>query len=172
MANQTGLFATPCESLEADLVLFHYGDLASAERDTVQSHINDCVGCAGYLQELGKLMPLTISSDEPPQTFWTDYNRELRRKLDKAETSWWRSLSAILQPRWLHAALATAAVVVLALTFTLGKGIWPNRGAVDEDNALMEELPMAENLEFFKAMDVLDDLDLLEYMGSQGNGNA
>jgi hypothetical protein len=36
----------------------------------------------------------------------------------------------------------------------------------------MEELPMAENLEFFKAMDVLDDLDLLEYMGSQGNGNA
>lgn len=31
----------------------------------------------------------------------------------------------------------------------------------------MEALPVAENLEFFKAMDVLDDLDLLESMGSQ-----
>jgi hypothetical protein len=33
---------------------------------------------------------------------------------------------------------------------------------------MMEALPVAENLEFFKAMDVLDDLDLLESMGSQG----
>ena len=27
----------------------------------------------------------------------------------------------------------------------------------------MEVLPVAENLEFFKSMDVLDDLDLLEF---------
>jgi hypothetical protein len=36
----------------------------------------------------------------------------------------------------------------------------------------MEVLPVAENLEFFKAMDVLDDLDLLEFLGNQNNGNA
>jgi len=28
---------------------------------------------------------------------------------------------------------------------------------------------VAENLEFFKTMEVLDNLDLLESMGSQGN---
>jgi hypothetical protein len=32
-------------------------------------------------------------------------------------------------------------------------------------------LPVAENLEFFRTMDVLDDLDLLESMGNQ-NSNA
>jgi len=31
---------------------------------------------------------------------------------------------------------------------------------------------VAENLEFFRAMDVLDDLDLLEAMDSQGNNSA
>lgn len=171
MANQTHLLATPCESLEADLVLLHYGELPGAELEAVRSHINGCSGCDGYLRDLGKLMPLTIKSDEPPQTFWSDYNRELRHKIAAAETSWWRILSVIFQPRWIPA-LATAAIVVLAITFTLGKGIWPNRVNMDEDNALIEALPVAENLEFFKAMEVLDDLELLEFMSSQGNGNA
>ena len=31
---------------------------------------------------------------------------------------------------------------------------------------MIEALPVAENLEFFKTMDVLDDLDFLESMGS------
>ncbi len=171
MAHQTQLLATPCESLEADLVLLHYGELAGMEVETVRSHVNGCSGCDGYLRDLGKLMPLTIKSDEPPQTFWTDYNRELRYKIAATETSWWRSLSVVFQLRWLPA-LATAAVVVLAMTFTIGKGIWPNRVNLDEDSALIEALPVAENLEFFKTMEVLDDLELLEFMSSQGNGNA
>jgi hypothetical protein len=33
---------------------------------------------------------------------------------------------------------------------------------------MMEALPVAENLEFFRSMDVLDDLDLLEFIGNQG----
>ena len=36
----------------------------------------------------------------------------------------------------------------------------------------MEVLPVAENLDFFKSMDVLDDLDLLEFLGNQSNNNA
>lgn len=168
MANQTGMLATPCSELEADLVLFHYGDLAGAERDTVQSHVNGCSNCAGYLRDLDKLMPLTLKSDEPPPPFWSDYNRELRRKLEATETSWARSLKTLFQPRWFPA-LATAAVIVLALTFTLGKGMWRGRSAPEQDSALLEALPVAENLEFFETMDVLDDLDLLEYLGSQGS---
>jgi HAMP domain-containing protein len=64
---------------------------------------------------------------------------------------------------------AAAAVVALALTFTLGKGIRSTNDLAQDDAAMMEVLPVAENLEFFKAMDVLDNLDLLESMGSQGN---
>lgn len=174
MADQNNSLSTPCKSLEEDLVLLHYGDLGGTELDTLQSHIKGCMDCTGYLAELGALLPLTVKADEPPQTFWTDYNRELRYKLDDAaaKQSWWQSLATFFQPRWLPA-LATAAVVVLALTFTLGKGFWPTQGnPQEEDDALIEALPVAENLEFFKAMDVLDDLELLEYMGSQGNGSA
>ena len=66
-------------------------------------------------------------------------------------------------------AFATAAIIALALTFTLSKGLWPKNDPAKEDVAVMELLPVAENLDFFKSMDVLDDLDLLESMGSQGN---
>jgi hypothetical protein len=173
MAGQSNSLSTPCKPLEQDMVLLHYGDLRGIELDTLQSHIKGCTGCTGYLTELAKLLPLTAKADEPPQTFWTDYNRELRHKLDDAaaKQSWWQSLVVFFQPRWLPA-LATAGVVVLALTLTLGKGIWPTNSNPPENEALIEALPVAENLEFFRAMHVLDDLDLLEFMGSQGNNNA
>jgi hypothetical protein len=52
---------------------------------------------------------------------------------------------------------------------TFGKGIWQSNDLPKDDAAMIEALPVAENLEFFKAMDVLDDLDLLESMGNQGD---
>ena len=101
-----------------------------------------------------------------------DYNRELRHKLDDAveNKSWWRDFASILRPRYL-ATFATAAVLVLALTFTLGKGIWPGNNQI-EDDEIAEALPVAENLDFFNAMDILDDLDLLEFIGNQSNNAA
>ncbi|TMA56358.1 MAG: hypothetical protein E6J73_21250 [Deltaproteobacteria bacterium] len=57
----------------------------------------------------------------------------------------------------------------MALTLTLGKSMWRTNDSAQEDAAMLEILPVAENLEFFNAMDVLDDLDLLESMGNQSN---
>jgi putative zinc finger protein len=161
---------SPCAGQEENLVLFHYGDLAKGERDLLQAHLRSCAACAAYLRDLGTLLPLTVVADQPPQTFWSNYSRELRQKLDALgeRKSSWQSLAAFLHSRWLPA-LATAAVVALALTFTLGKGMWSKNEPAKEDTAMMEVLPVAENLEFFTAMDVLDDLDVLESMGSQGN---
>ena len=168
MTDQSNPLAS-CKTLEEDLVLFHYGDLAGAERDALQSHLSGCAGCAAYLRQLGQLLPLTVKADEPEQTFWLDYSRELRHKLDAAadKKPWWQSLAVIFQPRLLSAA-AGAAVVAIALAFTLGRGVWPTKEIPHDDEAMMEALPVAENLEFFNSMDVLDDLDLLEFMGSQG----
>lgn len=162
--------ASPCREQEENLVLFHYGELPDAERDGMQAHLQSCAACAAYLNDLAVLLPLTVAADQPPQRFWTDYSRELRHKLDGfAEKKNWRHrVAEFFQPRWLPA-FATAAVVALALTFTLGKGMWSKNDPTQEDAAIMELLPMAENLDFFKSMDVLDDLDLLESMGSQGN---
>jgi Putative zinc-finger len=168
MADRNNALSHPCKELEEDLVLFHYGDLADTERDALQIHLGSCAGCADYFKELTALLPLTIKTDEPPQAFWTDYSRELRHKIAEASEKklWWQRLSALFQPR-LVPALAAAAVVALALTFTLGKGMRRTNDPAQEDAAMLEMMPVAENLEFFSAMDVLDDLDLLESMGSQ-----
>jgi hypothetical protein len=170
MAEQLQSLSVACAEQEEDLVLLHYGDLAGAERQTLQTHLDSCAGCTGYLRDLGKLLPLTLKTDEPPQTFWADYSRELRRKLDDAaeKPAWRRRLSALMQPR-LVPVFASGAVIALALTFTLGRGLWPTHDPAREDAAMLEILPVAENLEFFKAMDVLENLDLLEFMGSQGS---
>jgi hypothetical protein len=169
MTIQNNPLPTPCKKFEEDLVLFHYGDLRGPERDALQSHVNGCAGCTGFLKELGKLLPQMVKADEPGQTFWNDYSRELRHKLDAAAENrpWWENVAIIFQPRVLSAA-AGAAVVVVALAFTLGRGLWPIKDVPHDDAAIIEALPVAENLEFFRAMDVLDDLDLLESMGSQG----
>ncbi len=170
MTEPNKLLSAPCQAREENLVLYHYGDLEDAERAALQAHLPECAGCAGYLQELGTLMPLTVKTDEPPTTFWADYNRELRHKLDGAaeKPGWRRALAALFQPR-LVPVFAAAAVIALAITFTLGKSIWSTNDPVQGDEALIEVLPVAENLEFFRAMDVLDNLDVLEFMGSQDN---
>lgn len=172
MAKERTTLTTACEIYEEDLVLLHYGDLAGIERDRLSTHIAGCAGCTGYLKELATLLPLTAKTDEPAQTFWMDYNRELRHKIDAAieQKSWWQNLAALFRPRYLPV-FATAGVVVLALTFTVGKGIWTGKNQIHEDE-IAEALPVAENLDFFSAMDLLDDLELLEFIGNQGNNAA
>src|SRR5262245_53674327 len=164
MARRTNPSA--CTHLEADLVLLHYGDLADAERHLLETHVKNCAGCAAYVKELASLLPLTVRSDDPPQEFWVNYNRELQQKIDAAaeKRSWWLSLGTIFQPRYVPA-FAAAAVVALALAFTLSRGIWPAKNTAADDE-LAEALPVAENLEFFSTLDVLDDLDLLEFIRS------
>jgi hypothetical protein len=170
MAHQA--LTSACEAYEEDLVLLHYGDLSGAERQKLDSHLASCALCAGYLKDLATLLPLTVRSDEPPQEFWQNYSRELRGKLDDvaATKAWWRNLAAIFRPGYIPA-FAAAAVVVLALTFTLGKAVWNGRSN-PQDDEMAEALPVAENLDFFSTMDILDDLDLLEFIGSQGNNAA
>jgi anti-sigma factor RsiW len=164
--------ATACTDLEADLILLHYGDLDGTERARLQSHVAQCADCSAYLNELSALMPLTVATDSPPQQFWMDYSRELRHKIDaRVESKFsWQQVVALLKPGYLTA-LATAATLIIALTFTLGGGLWSSKNDLP-DEELTEALPVAENLDFFRAMDVLDELDLLEVMGNSANDAA
>jgi anti-sigma-K factor RskA len=163
-----------CARLETELVLFHYGELSGAERRQVEAHTKDCTACTEFLMELASLLPKTVLADDPPPEFWNDYRRELRHKLaDVGERgSWWQRLFSVFRP-WAMPALATAAVVVLALTFTLGKGFWKSPDARPPiDAALLEALPVAENLDFYNNLEILDAMELLEFMGEPGNGAA
>ena len=170
MSETLKTLATACAEHEENLVLLHYRELAGVEHQTLQSHLASCGRCQGFFQELGRLLPLARATDAPPSTFWNDYDRELRNKLDDlaATITWRERLAAYFQPRAVPV-FATAAIVALALTFTIGRGLWPTQDPAREKATLLEVLPVTENLEFFRAMDVLDELDLLEVMGNQGS---
>jgi len=173
MAQDDKMAAVACTQWEEDLVLHYYGELAGNERAAVDDHVRGCEPCRFYLKELESILPLTVKPDEPPQTFWDDYSREMRRKLTQVsdKKSWWQNLASFFQP-WAIPVSATAAVAILALTLTLGKGFWSSKEVPQDDEVFMEILPAAENLEFFKTMEVLDAMDFLEDMGSPGKSSA
>jgi hypothetical protein len=161
---------SPCPGQEENLVLLHYGDLAAPETNDLRAHLDGCAGCAGYVKDLRILLPLTVAAEEPTPAFWSEYDHELRRKIDAAaeRKSWTHKVADFFQPRWVPV-FATAVMIALALTFTLQRGIWNSDEPAGEDAAIIEQLPVAENLDFFNAMELLDNLDVLESMGP---GNA
>ena len=67
MTQQINTLTEACAEMEENLVLFHYGDILGTERNTVQAHLENCAGCAGYLKHLSTLLPLTHQVDEPPR---------------------------------------------------------------------------------------------------------
>jgi hypothetical protein len=161
-----------CESREQDLVLYYYGELSESERATVESHIGNCVGCRRYLDQIGSILPLTVQADQPEQPFWNQYSRELRNKLDQKEhRRWWELIKEQLHG-WAVPAVAATAIGVMALTFALGKGYFRPRDLPPEDQSMMEVLPVAENLDFFANMEILDAMDMLESLGGPGNGSV
>lgn len=164
---------TACKDYEEDLVLYYYGDCPMDEGERIQGHLKSCAVCSRFFDDLNKLLPLTVKTDEPSPAFWEGYSREVRQKLASAgeRRPWWDGLLSFLRP-WPVPVFATALVLVLALTLTLTKQTWRARDAVPKEEALLEVLPIAENLDFYKSMDVLDSLDLLEAMGGSGEAGS
>lgn len=156
-----------CARREADLVLFHYGELEGAARRAMLRHLESCAACKNQLAAFRALLPKTVLVDRPPPRFWQDYSRELRRKLDGVGTApgrWRQWIDAAAN--WRAPAYATAAIVASVLTIALNVGNWrlADRPAPPKD-ALLEVLPLAENLELLQNLDLLEDLELLEIMG-------
>lgn len=162
-----------CEEFEQDLVLYYYGECAGDGRQKIEKHLEGCSSCRQFLADLRGLLPLTIKTDEPPQLFWESYSKEMKSRLATVgqKSRWWEGIASLFRP-WPVPALATALALILALTLTFGKRMWRTQDLPPEEEAVMEILPMAENLEFFKAMDLLDSLDLLEAGTGPGNGAA
>jgi hypothetical protein len=158
-----------CAAFEQDLVLYHYGECARAEQQRLESHLKDCAACRGFLQELESFLPSTVETDNPPPSFWQDYSREMRIKLDEhgQNRGWWSSVAALFRP-WPVPALAAAAIVAIAVTMTLTK-------SPDVATNSAPEQPygyMASNADFFRSMDLLDSVDFLESVEETQKGEA
>ena len=163
---EKNLSHTGCREFEEDLVLFHYGELDESVSENIISHLKGCADCRDSLDNLKALMPMTIIRDEPPETFWSDYSRELRQKIDAVAEmpTWWEQLLSWIWPLPLPA-LAACAVVLLALTFTVGKKYWDLPDAAVDDDVMMI-MSTSQDLDLIENLELLDALDVLEAMGT------
>jgi hypothetical protein len=161
-----------CPDYERELVLYYYGECVDTERDRINTHLELCRACKDFLDDLRLVLPLTVKADEPGEAFWQSYSRDLRAKLTAAKQEpYWRGLLSSFVTPWSVPALATALTVILALTLTLTRERWQKQDSPPSQEALLEVLPLAENLDFFTAMDLLDSLDLIEDHNA-GGGSA
>ena len=153
---------TSCKDFEADLVLLHYGELDGLARRTVEEHLEKCLDCRAAVEQMAKLMPLTIERDDPPTAFWIDYSREVRQKVDKMleRRSCRMALGSWLNPIPI-AALSACAVALLALMFTFGKDYWSPARAPDDEVIVSspQDLDLLQHLEILDALDVIEDMN-------------
>ncbi len=159
-----------CKKYEEDLVLYYYGESSTAESQGVERHLSECLACRRFVDDLRGLLPQLGKSQELPQTFWDSYYRETVAKLRQRETqndSWYNLFLPL--KTWLVPALGTAAVAVLALGLLFAKGALPP--FVDGSPAKLPESVVADanQLEFFRSLDMLESLRQLEEHDDAGN---
>jgi anti-sigma-K factor RskA len=174
MTPKSNVGGKACAEMQADLALYYYGDLSAADRARVADHLATCVPCAAFIEDLKSILPLTATADEPPTEFWLDYTRELRQKITATEERFFsRQNFLAFFPGWRLPALATAAILVLALTLIFNRNSGErNLPYAPDEAALLAVLPIAENLDFFRAMEFLDSMELLDAEGRRSQGAA
>ena len=157
------MLETACREFEEDLVMYYYGDGFDAERRRVEEHLQSCHCCKRFLADLRKLLPQMAQPREFPREFWANYYDETVKKINahQGKGSWWRDFLTPMR-LWMVPAFGTAAVAIIAFALVLGKG-----GPNSQPDRLVEKIPteiMADvnQLEFFKSMDMLESLRLLE----------
>jgi len=147
-----------CNEFETDLVLYAYGKIGTEERAGIEAHLDGCASCRNRQDELLRELA-TAPLDFPPPQFWEEYSTQMRRKLaivdeQKQKTLTWR------KPFGLGGltVLAASLVVVIALGMTLKDSIF-STGDESQEDAMMQVLPIVQNLEFFESMHYLEMMD-------------
>ena len=156
-------FKNACKNFEEDLVLDYYGENSDADRRRVEQHLAVCTSCRSFSDDLRGLLPQLGQQAALPQTFWDNYYRETVAKLAEREErkSRWRNLLAPMK-LWMVPAFGTVAVAILALGIVIGKGKLTTFKDRPPTDIPQEVLLDANQLEFFKSLDMLESLSHLE----------
>ena len=172
MAERNHFASQSCKEYEQDLILYYYGELGEGELNRTEAHLKGCDSCRQTLEALASLLPRTVKEDHPPQSFWDNYSRELRGKLDQmeAKVSWWERIVSLIRS-WPVPVAATAIVIVLALTLTLNRALRRPEQAPPVNEKIFEIFQMADDVDFYKNLDLLDSMDMLEVPGAFSNGS-
>jgi hypothetical protein len=175
MTERTDTLRTACMDFEEDLVLYYYGDDSAAERKRVESHLASCLPCREFLDDLRKLLPQMARPSELPPKFWDNYYNEMVQKLaiHEERQAWWKQLFAPVRI-WVVPAFGTVAVAALAIGLVIGRGHWHFPFSRAQEQIPQEILADKNQLEFFKSMDLLENLSSLEALdgGKAQPGNS
>jgi hypothetical protein len=160
-----------CKGFEEDLVLYYYQELPEADRSRLEEHVQECRRCGQFLDDLGKLLPQSAGSKvELPPFFWPKYSAEVMEKVHVAQRPWWSNLMAPAR-LWMLPAAGTAAMAVLALGLVFSNGGWKSKPEALA-TVPQELLVDAVNVEFFRSMDLLESLSVLEKMDGSGRDST
>lgn len=129
---------------EEQLVLYHYGELSSIERQALDEHLNTCPDCRTSLQEL------RASLAAIPQP---DLQFSPTRKLQFSERVTKRAYrrSKNYRAAW-GGALATGALVVTIVLLQ----------PADKMMSVIPVVPSTVDFEVLESLDLLQDLELLK----------
>jgi hypothetical protein len=168
----TEALKTMCKELEEDLVLYYYGEIADDEKRRLEQHLGKCVGCGRFLEDLHRLLPQIAPPQELPQSFWDNYYRETIEKLaDQREQRFnWRNLFAPLR-MWMIPAFGTAVVAALGFGLILSEGNLNSLYNQPQERIPREIVTDTEQLEFFRSMDMLESLSVLEGLETSKAGS-
>jgi predicted anti-sigma-YlaC factor YlaD len=163
MKEHSHTLRTACKDFEEDLVLYYYGDGSETERHRVQDHLQSCLSCGEFLDDLRKLLPQMAKPSDLPPTFWDNYYNEMVQKLaiHQERQAWWRSWFAPMRT-WMVPAFGTLAVAALTVGLVIGKGHWHYPFSQTQEQIPQEILADTNQLEFFESMDMLETLKSLE----------
>ena len=154
---------TMCKQFEEDLVLYYYGEIADCEKQTLERHLGNCIGCRRFIEDLQRLLPQTAPPEELPQSFWEDYYRETVAKLtgQREQKFYWGNLFASMR-MWMIPAFGTAVIAALAFGVVLSKGNLNSLYNQPQERIPTEIVTDTEQLEFFRSLDMLEALSALE----------
>jgi anti-sigma factor RsiW len=157
----------PATHPENDLVPFLRGELTAEEHGRVQHHLDGCAHCREAMGALATtILRVSAHLEELPTPEWSAYRRELRLKLAsriEPRPRWWR-------PGFVWASLATAAVGVAALVFTLSMRPSSHGPIPEVDQLAMEQtvepvdLGLLRNYAVVEQLDLLEDYDVIEHL--------
>lgn len=137
------------------LVLFHYGDLDTGERQCLLNHLEVCPECRSRLAELQR----TLSDLPTPHIDLSDVEKH---RLTAVITD--RVAQRSKPKRWIWgSALAAAATLVVCLSILPG-GFGIMNGLPRSE----AELGMLQDMELLQNMDMLQNFELLQEMERTG----
>jgi anti-sigma factor RsiW len=143
-----------CERMESRILGYVDGRLKESERLEVEKHLADCAPCALRVNEFSAVAGLLdeLPLIEPSLEFDTRVHARVAAEPQRNE-SWWA---------WMHVSprIAFAASMLLLMTLWLGyrTGTPPTPNIPNDDQAMMQDLPVLEDHDVLQNFEPLKDL--------------